>query len=192
MLLFLQMDVHFWLLRAVGNSFRYVPPGTAHLSSLFTLAVLKTVGRSVRTRRSDRRAGAGGHARCGHHSWLAGQGVAANAADAAGARGQESSWHLILIATLKYWPDLFRRLFIDAVTNGERSLPFGRLRGTMADSNKTEKATPRQRQKARERGQVTRSRELSGALSMSAVAGVVYLMGRRRRSALDALLPHHA
>ncbi len=36
MLLFLQMDVQFWLLRAVGNSFRYVPPGTAHLSSLFT------------------------------------------------------------------------------------------------------------------------------------------------------------
>jgi len=49
----------------------------------------------------------------------------------------------------------------------------------MADSSKTEKATPRQRQNARNRGQVTRSRELSGALSMSAVAGVVYLMGRQ-------------
>ncbi|MFZ1015519.1 MAG: EscU/YscU/HrcU family type III secretion system export apparatus switch protein [Terracidiphilus sp.] len=48
----------------------------------------------------------------------------------------------------------------------------------MADSSKTEKATPRQRQNARNRGMVTRSRELSGALSMSAVAGVVYLMGR--------------
>ena len=35
----------------------------------------------------------------------------------------------------------------------------------MADSSKTEQATPRQRQKARKRGQVTRSRELSGALS---------------------------
>ena len=49
----------------------------------------------------------------------------------------------------------------------------------MADSSKTEKATPRQRQNARNRGQVTRSRELSGALSMSAVAGVVFLMGRQ-------------
>jgi len=48
----------------------------------------------------------------------------------------------------------------------------------MADSNKTEQATPRHRQEARKRGQVTRSRELSGALSMSAVAGVIYLMGR--------------
>jgi flagellar biosynthetic protein FlhB len=48
----------------------------------------------------------------------------------------------------------------------------------MADSNKTEQATPRQRQKARERGQVTRSRELAGALSMFAVAGILALMAR--------------
>lgn len=48
----------------------------------------------------------------------------------------------------------------------------------MADSSKTENATPRQRQKARERGQVTRSRELTGALSMFAVAGVLALMAR--------------
>ncbi|MGD0632061.1 MAG: EscU/YscU/HrcU family type III secretion system export apparatus switch protein [Terracidiphilus sp.] len=49
----------------------------------------------------------------------------------------------------------------------------------MADSSKTEQATPRQRLKARERGQVTRSRELTGALSMFAVAGVVTLMARQ-------------
>ncbi len=48
----------------------------------------------------------------------------------------------------------------------------------MADANKTEQATPRQRKRARERGQVTRSRELSAALSMVAVAGVVWFMGR--------------
>jgi len=49
----------------------------------------------------------------------------------------------------------------------------------MADSNKTEQATPRQRQRARERGQVTRSRDLSGALAMAAVAGVVWFTGRQ-------------
>jgi flagellar biosynthesis protein FlhB len=48
----------------------------------------------------------------------------------------------------------------------------------MADSSKTERATPRHRQEARKRGQVTRSRELSGALSLTAVAGVVFLLGR--------------
>jgi flagellar biosynthesis protein FlhB len=40
----------------------------------------------------------------------------------------------------------------------------------VADDNRTEKATPRRRQKAREKGQVARSRELPGAL---AVLGIV-------------------
>jgi flagellar biosynthetic protein FlhB len=48
----------------------------------------------------------------------------------------------------------------------------------MADQNKTEQATPRQRKRARDRGQVTRSRELTGALAMAAVAAVVSLLGR--------------
>ena len=49
----------------------------------------------------------------------------------------------------------------------------------MADSNKTEQATPQHRKKARERGQVTRSRDLSSALSMTAVAAVVFFMVRQ-------------
>lgn len=64
----------------------------------------------------------------------------------------------------------------------------------MADANKTEQATPRQRKRARDRGQVTRSRELSGALAMAAVAGVIWFMGREAvlrwsnyfRNALDS------
>lgn len=49
----------------------------------------------------------------------------------------------------------------------------------MADANKTEQATPRQRRRARERGQITRSRELSGALSLGAAAGVLWWMGNQ-------------
>jgi flagellar biosynthetic protein FlhB len=64
----------------------------------------------------------------------------------------------------------------------------------MADSNKTEQATPRHRLKAREKGQVTRSRELTSALSMVAVAGVVALTAQQAtlhwtdffRNALDS------
>ncbi len=48
----------------------------------------------------------------------------------------------------------------------------------MADSSKTEQATPRHRLKAREQGQVTRSRELTGALSMFVVAGVMMIVAR--------------
>jgi flagellar biosynthetic protein FlhB len=46
----------------------------------------------------------------------------------------------------------------------------------MADANKTEQPTPRRRLKARESGQVTRSRELTAAVSMFAIAGAVYLI----------------
>jgi flagellar biosynthetic protein FlhB len=45
----------------------------------------------------------------------------------------------------------------------------------MADANKTEEATPRHRLKAREKGQVTRSRELTSAVAMFAVAGMLSL-----------------
>src|ERR1700691_4678409 len=44
----------------------------------------------------------------------------------------------------------------------------------MPESNQTEQATPRRRQKARERGQVSRSRDLIGAIS--AVAAAIVLL----------------
>jgi flagellar biosynthetic protein FlhB len=46
----------------------------------------------------------------------------------------------------------------------------------MADSSKTEQATPKRRNKAREQGQVARSRELPGVFALAAVAGVLTLM----------------
>lgn len=46
----------------------------------------------------------------------------------------------------------------------------------MADSSKTEQATPRRRDKAREQGQVARSRELPGVFALASVAGVTALM----------------
>lgn len=46
----------------------------------------------------------------------------------------------------------------------------------MADSSKTEQATPKRRNKAREEGQVARSRELPGVFALAAVAGVTALM----------------
>ncbi|MDQ2925794.1 MAG: EscU/YscU/HrcU family type III secretion system export apparatus switch protein [Acidobacteriota bacterium] len=46
----------------------------------------------------------------------------------------------------------------------------------MADGNKTEKATPHRRTKARAQGQIARSRELPGVFALAAVAGVTMLM----------------
>jgi flagellar biosynthetic protein FliR len=120
MLLFLRMDVHFWLLRAVGNSFRYVPPGSAHIGSLFTLAILKTVGEMFglgvqiaapvlsATLAADIILGLLGKAAPQMPLMLLGPAI------------KSLLGISILIATLKYWPDLFRRLFAEAVANGER------------------------------------------------------------------------
>ncbi len=48
----------------------------------------------------------------------------------------------------------------------------------MADSNKTEQATPRRREKAREQGQVARSRELPGILAIVGAAAALCVMSR--------------
>jgi len=46
----------------------------------------------------------------------------------------------------------------------------------MADGSKTEQATPKRRDKAREQGQVARSRDLPGVFALAAVAGVMAMM----------------
>jgi flagellar biosynthetic protein FlhB len=46
----------------------------------------------------------------------------------------------------------------------------------MADSSKTEEATPKKRLKAREQGQIARSRELPGILAFAAVLGVITII----------------
>ncbi len=44
MLIFLRLDVHLWLLRALGRSFTILPPGTAHLSGAFTMTAVRAAG----------------------------------------------------------------------------------------------------------------------------------------------------
>jgi flagellar biosynthesis protein FliR len=119
-LLFLQMDVHVWLVRAIGNSFRYVPPGSAHISNLFTLAIFKTVGEIFSlgvqiaapvlsaTLAADIILGLLGKAAPQMPLMLMGPAIKSLLGTG------------ILIATLKYWPDLFHGLFLNAVTNSER------------------------------------------------------------------------
>jgi len=122
MLLFLRMDVHFWLLRAVCKSFLYLPPGTAHISGLFTLSVFKTVGSLFglgiqiaapvlsATLAADIVLGLLGKASPQMPLMLLGPAV-------------KSLLGLsILFATLKYWPDLFSRLFMDSMSKGEQLL----------------------------------------------------------------------
>lgn len=126
MLLFLRMDVHYWLLKAIGDSFLYLPPGATHLSSLFTLAVLKAggmvFGLGVRiaapvlaaTLVTDILLGLLGKASAQLPLMLLGPAV------------KSLLGILILIATLKYWPDLFHKLFQSTLENGVQILHLAR------------------------------------------------------------------
>lgn len=122
MLLFLQMNVHYWLLRAVVNSYRYLPPGTAHLSGAFTLNNVHCVGRIFElgvqiaapvlaaTLAADLVMGILGRASPQMPLMMLGPGI------------KSLLGLLILIATLRYWPDMFRHLFMESMAAGERIL----------------------------------------------------------------------
>jgi flagellar biosynthetic protein FliR len=122
MLLFLRMDVHYWLLRAVGNSFLYLPPGTAHLNGLFTRAIFQIAGDIFglgvqiaapvlsATLAADIVLGFMGKASPQMPLMLLGPAV------------KSLLGIVILGVTLKYWPDLFHRLFLESMTKSEQLL----------------------------------------------------------------------
>jgi len=126
MLLFLRMDVHFWILRALGNSFLYLPPGTSHLRGVFTLAALTTFGEIFglgvqiaapvlsATLVADIVLGLLAKASPQMPVMMLGPAI------------KSMLGIFILIATLKYWPDLFRNFFLNSVAQGERLLHLAR------------------------------------------------------------------
>ena len=126
MLLFLRLDVFYWLLKAIGNSFLYLPPGPAHLSGLFTQSIIKTGGEMFglgvqiaapvlsATLVADIVLGLLGKASPQLPLMLLGPAVKSLLGIA------------VLLATLKYWPDLFHRLFMNSLENGERLLHLAR------------------------------------------------------------------
>lgn len=116
MLLFLRMDVHYWLLRAVGNSFIDLPPGSAHLGGPFTAEVVWIVGTIfglgiqiaapvlAATLAADIVLGLLGKASPQLPVMLLGPAV------------KSLLGVVVLSATLMYWPDMFRRLFLASIS----------------------------------------------------------------------------
>jgi flagellar biosynthetic protein FliR len=125
-LLFLCMDVHYWLLRAIGKSFLYLPPGTMHLSGLFTWTIIASGGTIFglgvqiaapvlsATLVTDVLLGFLGKASPQMPLMVLGPAI------------KSILGVLILIATLKFWPDLYHHLFVDSVTTGEHILHLAR------------------------------------------------------------------
>ncbi len=126
MLIFLRLDVHLWLLRALGNSFDYLPPGSAHLTRPFTMMALEAgagvieVGIQIAapvlsaTLLTDIVLGLMGKASPQLPLMLLGPAI-------------KSLLGLsVLIAALKYWPDIFRTLFMRSMESTNQLLHLAR------------------------------------------------------------------
>jgi len=125
-LLFLRMDVHLWLLKAIGNSFLYLPPGSTPLSGLFSSTIISTGGTIFglglqiaapvlsATLATDILLGMLGKASPQMPLMILGPAI------------KSMLGISIFIATLKYWPDLYNHLFSDSVTAGEHILQLAR------------------------------------------------------------------
>ena len=126
MLIFLRLNVHFWILRALAHSYEYLPPSTGHFRPAFTSGALEA-GASVfaigvqiaapvlaATLFADITLGLLGKASPQLPLLLLGPAV------------KSVLGLVILISAIKYWPDLFERLFLNAMVTADHLLHAAR------------------------------------------------------------------
>jgi len=126
MLIFLGLDVHHWILRAVAHSFEYLPPGSATLNPLFAKAVLHEgavvldLGIQIAapvlaaTLLTDMVLGLLGKASPQMPLMLLGPAV------------KSMLGVLLLGVTIRFWPQLFERYFSESIAYTDRLLHLAR------------------------------------------------------------------
>jgi len=122
MFIFLALDVHHWILRAIAHSFAYLPPGTATVNPMFTKlllhegAVVLEVGIQIAapvlacTLLMDLVLGLLGKSSPQMPLMLMGPAV------------KSMLGVLVLSATLSFWPRLFERYFSESIAYTEQVL----------------------------------------------------------------------
>jgi flagellar biosynthetic protein FliR len=122
MLIFLRLNVHFWILRALARSFDYLPPSSGHFGPRFTSAALESgagvfaIGIQIAapvlsaTILADIALGLLGKASPQLPLMLLGPAI------------KSILGLLILISALKYWPDLFEHLFLNSIGQADHLL----------------------------------------------------------------------
>jgi flagellar biosynthesis protein FliR len=122
MLIFLRLNVHFWILRALAHSFEYLPPASGHFGAAFASEALHggaavfSIGIQIAapvlsaTLVADIALGLLGKASPQLPLMLLGPAV------------KSILGILILISALKYWPNLFERLFLNSIVQGDHLL----------------------------------------------------------------------
>jgi flagellar biosynthetic protein FliR len=122
MLVFLRLNVHFWILRALTRSFDYLPPASGHFQGAFVAAALEagasvfTIGVQIAapvlsaTLFADIALGLLGKASSQLPLMLLGPAV------------KSVLGLLILISALKYWPNLFENMFLRSTATADHLL----------------------------------------------------------------------
>jgi flagellar biosynthesis protein FliR len=122
LLIFLRLNVHLWILRALAHSFDYLPPATGHITAPFASAVLKAgaavfaIGVQIAapvlsaTLFADIALGLLGKASPQLPLILLGPAV------------KSVLGILVLISALAYWPDLFAALFVRSMVTADHLL----------------------------------------------------------------------
>jgi len=122
LLIFLRLNVHLWILRALARSFDYLPPAAGHVRATFALAALQagagvfTIGVQIAapvlsaTLFTDIALGLLGKASPQLPLILLGPAV------------KSVLGLLILISALKYWPDLFETFFLRSMVTADHLL----------------------------------------------------------------------
>jgi flagellar biosynthetic protein FliR len=126
MLIFLRLDVHLWLLRALGNSFSYLPPGSGHLSGAFTLALLQSGSEVIAVGLQIAAPVLSATLLADIVFGLLGKSSPQLPLMQLGPAVKSLMGIAILIASLKYWPDLFRKLFLDSIDLSDRLMHLAR------------------------------------------------------------------
>jgi flagellar biosynthetic protein FliR len=126
LLIFLRLNVHFWILHALARSFDYLPAASGHFGAAFTSAALQagasvfTIGVQIAapvlsaTLFADIALGLLGKASSQLPLMLLGPAV------------KSILGLLILISALKYWPDIFNTLFVNSMGTADRLLHLAR------------------------------------------------------------------
>jgi len=126
MLIFLGLDVHHWILRAVANSFDYLPPGSATLNPVFLQALLHegaiVLGLGIQiaapvlsaTLLADVVLGLMGKASPQMPLMLLGPAV------------KSMLGVLVLGVTMRFWPHMFERYFLESIAYTEHLLHLAR------------------------------------------------------------------
>ena len=126
MLIFLELNVHQWIVRAIANSFTYLPPGTAAIHPMFAQALLHEGSAILETGLQLAAPVLGATMLADLVLGLLSKASPQLPVMLLGTALKSMLGIAILLASLHYWPGLFERYFRESISYTEHVLHLAR------------------------------------------------------------------